>query len=173
MNNLMDKIEEILMQDELFRKHFVAKHLPKYEFSDEISPTFLGRDSHLDHVISWLKNYIGFPLIEDNFVLVPLEHSLRRQWRKELETKYGEDAGKFMKENKLRKNVSTGLWASGNFINTILGDEFPELTRYTGEIIKLTEEHSGDYIEMNISERIALTRKLEDEAYKILCNLKR
>lgn len=164
----MEKIEEILMQDELFIKHFVAKHLPKYEYSGEINPSILGRDSSIDKVAIWIKNYVGFPLIEDDFE----DHSLRRTWKKDLWIKYGQEAKKFLDENKLRINTSLqGLWSVSSLIgNSFLVDEIPILNEKTEEIIKITEQ-TKDYDSMKITERIDFVRGMEDRAYGVLKEL--
>lgn len=164
----MEKIEEILMNDELFRKHFVAKHPPKYEFSGKINPAFLGKDSSVDKVAKWIVDYIGFPLIEDNFA----EHTSRRVWKKELEMKYGIEAKNFLDENKLRTNTSLqGLWSVSSLIcYSFLAEEIPTLTERAKGIIKVTE--GIDYDKMNITEKIDFVRGMEDRAYGILQELR-
>ncbi|VVB82351.1 Uncharacterised protein [uncultured archaeon] len=166
----MEKIEEILVNDPLYSWHIISKRWPKYNFSGEINPALLGRDSHVDYVISWIKNYIGFPLIEDDFE----SHSLRREWKRELTDKYGKEAKKFIQENKLRINMSLqGLWSASSFIcNSFLVDEIPILNDKTREIIKITEEGKEDYNAMNIRERIVFVRGMEDKAYGILQELR-
>ncbi len=167
----MEKIEEILMQDELFRQHFVAKHPPKYEFSGEINPAFLGRDSSLDFYLDWIKEYSGFPLIEDDFSMN--EHALRRKWRRELIEKYGKEAEKFLKtNNKLRGNILSGVYSVGSIVVDYLGNEFPEIGKRAGKVVELTDPNvAEDLSEKNISERIELVRKIEDHVYDLLTTM--
>jgi hypothetical protein len=168
----MENIEEKLMQDELFREHFVKKHPPKYEFLETINPSVLGRDSHLDYVINWLKDYIEFPLLEDNFVLVPNEYSSREEWREKLIKKYGEEAKKFLFENKLRINTSmSGLSSAVCLIDFCLGEEFPALKNKTKDTINITKEDISDYNKRDTNGRIEFVRKIEDKAYGVLQEL--
>ena len=169
----MEKIEEIFMQDELFRQHFVAKHPPKYEFSGEINPVFLGRDSSLDFYLDWIKKYVAFSLIEDDFSMN--EHSLRRKWRRELIEKYGKEAEKFLKtNNKLRGNILSGVYGGGSIIVDSLGNEFPELGKKAVKVIELTDSNTTEYLsEKNISERIELVRKIEDRVYDLLTAMRK
>jgi hypothetical protein len=160
----MEKIEEILMNDELYREHFVAKYPPKYEFSGKINPSILGRDSSVDKLAKWLARYIGFRLIEENFP----EHTSRRIWKKEFEMKYGIEAKKFLDENKLRTNTSLqGLWSLSSLIcYSFLAEEIPTLIEKAKGIIKVTE--GIDYDKMNNLEKIDFVRGMEDRAYGIL-----
>jgi hypothetical protein len=168
----MNNIEEKLMQDELYKEHFVAMHSPRYDASEEINPSILGRDSHLDYAINWLKEYIKFPLIEDDFSMTPNEYSSRKEWRDKLINKYGEDARKFLFENKLRVNTSLSGLSSALFtIDFFIGDEFPVLRKKAKEAIKISEDDSGDYTEKDIIGRIGFIRNVEDKAYEVLYEL--
>ena len=169
----MDKIEEILMNDELYRKHFVAKHPPKYEFSGEINPVFLGRNSSSDYGINWLKDYMGFPLVEDNFHLIEGGNIKRKKWRKEIEEKYGKEAREFVENNKLRKNVGLiGVCNATSLVESFFGEEYLQLRKYAEEIMDFGVDNREAYLDMNVSQKIELVRKMEDKAYeflKLLC----
>ena len=164
---MSNKIEEILMHDELYKKHFVAKHPPRYEFSGQINTEFLERDYALDYMINWLVSYIKFPLIEDTFA--PSQHQLRREWRKKLIERYGEDIRKILRsDNKLSGNILSGVYSASSIISDYLGEEFPELNEKAKRIVELTDPHIEDYHEKNISERIEVVRKIEEKVYELL-----
>ncbi|MEK6827359.1 MAG: hypothetical protein AABX99_02635 [Nanoarchaeota archaeon] len=169
----MEKIEEILVNDPLYSWHIMSKRQPKYNFSGEINSIFLGRDSHLDMVINWIKDYILIPLIEDDFDLIPNQGLLRKKWKRELKSRYGEEAGAFLWRNKLRKNLSLGgLWSASSMIDFYLGDEFPSLGKKAKEVINIIEDNTEEYPQMNNREKIAFVRLMEDKAYGILQELR-
>ena len=162
-------IEHTLMQDELFMQHFVAKHPPKYEFTGEINPAFLGKNSSLDYALTWLKDYISFPLIEDNFVFVPSEGYKRKEWRKELINKYGKDVEKFFKNNKLRKNISMGgIYSAISIIDSELGEDYPLIGEKAKELAMIALERSEDYLEMDKDRKIDFVREMENNIYEFL-----
>ena len=170
---MSNKIEEILMRDELYRKHFVAKHPPKYKFSGQINPDFLGRHHSADYAINKLIEYIRFPLIEDNFHLIEEGTLLRKAWRRELGNKYGKEIWEFMSENKLRKNAGLVLpYNVSSIIEAYLGDEYPRLREDAERIINLSVDNTETYLDMNLHEKIELIRDIEDKSYeflKLLC----
>lgn len=162
----------MLMKDELFREHFVKIHPPKYEYSGKINPVFLGRNSSLDYAFNWMKDYIGFPLIEDNFVFTPSEGYKRKEWRKELIRIYGEETEEFFKNNKLRKNISMGgVWAASSIIDSELGENYPSLGKEARALIKIAEEQSENYLQMEKGKKISFVRMIEDEVYEFLKSL--
>ena len=166
---MSNKIEEILMHDELYRKHFVAKHPPKYKFSGEINPAFLGRHQSADYAINKLIEYIKFPLVEDNFHMIEEGTLLRKAWRKELGNRYGKEIWEFMNENKLRKNAGLVLpYNVSSIIEAYLGNEYPKLRKYAEGIINLGVDNTETYLDMNLLQKIELVRKMEDQAYEFL-----
>ena len=169
---MTEKIEEILMKDDLFREHFIKIHPPKYEFNGEINPDFLGRNSSLDYAFNWLKDYISFPLIEDKFVFVLNEGHKRKEWRKELISKYGKDAEKFFKNNKLRKNISMGgIYSAISIIDSELGEDYPLIGEKAKELAMIALERSEDYLEMEKSKKIEFVREMENNIYEFLKSL--
>jgi hypothetical protein len=163
------EIEKLLMKDDLFREHFIEKHPPKYKNFRKINPIFLGRES--DNVIYWLKDFVNFPLIEDDFVGIQNEYHIRGKWKSELEKRYGEDVLKYLTRNKLRINTSVGgLSTVGFFVNEFLG-EFPELKKKSEKLLNLQNYNKNEYYNKNSSERIEFVRGLEDDAYNVLWEL--
>jgi hypothetical protein len=171
-NKPIENIEKILMKDDLFREHFIEKLPAKYEYSGKINPAFLGINSSLDYALSWFKDYTGFPLLKDNFVLFPNGHILRREWRTELITRYGKEAEKFFKENKLRRTISLlGLNSASSFIDSDLGGKYPIIGNQAKELMGITDEHLEDYLQMNQDEKITLIRELEDKVHEFVPKL--
>lgn len=173
----MIQIEEVLMKDDLFREHFVRKHAPKYELvRGRETPILNPKTASLKKAIDWVVDYIGFPLIEDNFELGDAkEDTPRDRWQKELEVRYGEEAYKFLINNKLRGNLSgNSLLSAVNIISLFLEEEIPELKKETGEIRNLIASMGSNYSaykKMNINERVEFIRSIEDRVYRTLLQM--
>ena len=98
---------------------------------------------------------------------------LRKKWKRELKSRYGEEVGAFLWRNKLRKNLSLGgLWSASSMIDFYLGDEFPSLGKKAKEVINIIEDNTEEYPQMNNREKIAFVRLMEDKAYGILQELR-
>lgn len=161
-------IEEILMKDDLFREHFVAKYPPKYK-KRYISPKFLKKYPELNSPIKWLNEYVEFPYIEDNFHLIPEGGMTRRELRIEIEKRYGKEARDFIERNKLAKNKSlTGVWATSSWIVDSLNGKYPELKKKAEELVEITLENTERYLDMNLKEKFELARGIEEKVYEML-----
>jgi len=166
---MTENIEETLMQDDLFREHFVAKHLTKYEFNGKINPAFLGKDSLLDFMMNWLTDYINFPLIEDDFASKPDEYFARKEWKEELIKRYGKSAKEYINNNKLRVNTSLqGVINLSEMVYKTDNKEYPEIGKKAKEIERFTKSRSYYYPHKGMLYRMTFIRKLEDKLYDLL-----
>ncbi|MEK6913260.1 MAG: hypothetical protein AABW47_01150 [Nanoarchaeota archaeon] len=179
-------IETILMEDALYRKHFVKKHSPKYDGCLwKIDSDILKRDHHVRDAIRWIAEYTRYPLIEDNFPLgVPNEDVPRNEWQEKLFKKFKFEFGDkiagqvfdyFMK-NKFSGNCyGKRLLSSVSLLNLFIGEDFPRLNEELKEVQKLIGSMGRNYSkykQMMIGDRIDFVRKVEDKVYNVLWELR-
>jgi hypothetical protein len=168
---MISEIEKVLMNDEEFKKHFITKHPPKYKKGWNINNKYLGITKDLDEVIRWIKDYMDFPLIEDNFTGKRYEHTERRDWREKLKKKYGEEVYRYLRDNKLRLNSSiSGLVSVGRIITEDLS-QFSRIKEKAERLIILQYYNPLEYHNKKINERIDFIKKLEDKSYDLLLEL--
>ncbi len=100
MSNTKLDIEKILLQDEhiiavIDNPHVNIPHIPYTSFPLDVRLKAMAR-------IDYLTQYLNAPLIFDNF---GNDHTRRRQWRQQMNEKYGEEFHQYYQHNKLRANV--------------------------------------------------------------------
>lgn len=114
-----------------------------------------------------IKNYENLPTIIDQF---NQDHTARREWRKQIETQYGNAALSFLKSNKLRVN-------SFSFINYLFAKVDLHIRKSTPSELLLEKINSirqkygkivEGYGEMEVSEKIEAVKKLDNLFIEII-----
>ena len=151
-------IEKIVQED----PHIVAIHQPSYTHIPEVNvDLFLPETTQKVRKMSEIvRNYIGYPFIEDNFGIC---HTERRKWRKEMEEQYGEVFTSYYTKNKLRGSVY-GYTINALRLMTIntLSEKREELTQ---RVINITHffPHNYDLLEARV--KIETMRTVEEKVY--------
>ena len=118
-------------------------------------------------IVQSITDFENLPIIIDQF---NKDHTARREWRKQIEAKYGNDALSFLKSNKLRVNSYT-------FINYLFAKmdlytrrtQSPELLlSKVNSIRQRYSEIVQGYAEMDTNEKIEVVRKLDDLFGKVI-----
>lgn len=121
-----------------------------------------------------ITTFINKPMIVDRF---DRDHDARRQWRSEMEIKYGEEAGNFIRYNKLRKTSSPMNVILANLEINLKKTENPKKQDVELTIreyrTKSSEAVSGNYDTLGIEEKKNALQKLDIIVKKFLEDLQK
>ena len=149
----------------------ITKKSPNFELPPNIDFNALNQlgisEGEAKDMVEAIVNFINLPIIIDKF---NQDHTSRREWRKEIENHYGQEALSFLKNNKLRVNsftfinfffVRIDLYMRKNII--------PE--NLLGKTNSIREQYSTvvrGYENMDIDEKVLTVKKLEDLFIEVL-----
>ncbi len=154
-------IEDILIKEYQLKvvKPSQSFELPENLNFNSLEDVGVGEEDARNLVQS-ITDFENLPIIIDQF---NQDHTARREWRKQIENRYGDDALSFLKRNKLRVN-------SFSFINYLFArvdlgarktkpsqllDKLNRIRQNYGEIVR-------GYAEMDIDEKVETVRKLDE-----------